>query len=169
MSVARVAGRGAVDVTPGGLVVEGRILGAESAIPWWASLGVLAVGLLVARLVPNAERVLTPATVLVVGGILWFRYRAEFGMAGAFTVPWSDVEHVVRMPSAPGVVAVVLSRPLAGPGTPEQIFFGPTEGPETFLAALRAAAPAHLTWDTESAGRALAAPTPSDDAPGDEE
>lgn len=155
MSAARVGGRGVVEISGRGLVVQGRILGADSPIPSWASLVVLGLGLLVSLVVPNAERILTPATILVVGGILWFRYRSEFGQDGSFDVTWADVEHVVRLPSAPHVVAVVLARPLAGPGTPEQFFFAPTEGIDLFVAALRAAAPPHLTWDLESAERPL--------------
>lgn len=157
MAAARVAGRGSVDVNGGGITVDGRIVGGESPIPPWASLAVLGAGLLISALVPHAERILPPATVLVVGVILWFRYRAEFGVAGAFHVPWAEVEHVVRLPSAPDVVGIVFARPLAGAGTPEQVFFAPTAGVEPFVASLRAAAPAHLTWDLESAAARLAA------------
>jgi hypothetical protein len=151
MGAARVSGRGSIEVTGGVLAVEGRILGAESPIPSWASLVVLGVGVLISALVPHAERILTPATVVAVAAILWVRYRAEFGLSGVFRVPWADVEHVVRMPSAPDVVAIVLARPLAGAGTPEQFFFAPAGGVDPFVHALQRSAPAHLGWDLRSA------------------
>jgi hypothetical protein len=163
MAASRVAGRGSVDVTGGGVTVDGRIVGGESPIPPWASLAVLGAGLLISALVPHAERFLPPATVVVVGVILWFRYRAEFGVVGAFHVPWAEVEHVVRLPSAPDVVGIVFARPLAGAGSPEQVFFAPAAGVEPFVATLRAAAPGHLTWDLESAATGSAQQSGADE------
>src|SRR5687767_7660828 len=84
MGAARVTGRGVVHVSADGLTVEGTIFGAGPQISPWASLLVLLCGLCISAFVPHAERVLTPATVLVVGGIIWLRYRSEFGQSGTF-------------------------------------------------------------------------------------
>jgi hypothetical protein len=157
MGAARVTGRGVVHVSADGLTVEGTIFGAGPQISPWASLLVLLVGLAISAYVPHAERVLTPATVLVVAGIIWLRYRAEFGQSGTFAVRWPEVEHVVRLASSPDVLAVVLSRPLGGRGSPEQIFFAPAGGVEPMVEAIREFAPATVTIDVESGLR----PSPS--------
>jgi hypothetical protein len=153
MGAARVTGRGVVHVSSDGLTVEGTIFGAGPQISPWASLLVLICGLCISTFVPNAERVLTPATVLVVGGIVWLRYRAEYGQSGTFAVRWPEVEHVVRLASSPDVVAVVLARPLGGRGSPEQVFFAPAGGVEQMVEAIREFGPSTLTVDVESAMR----------------
>ena len=151
IGASRMGGRGTLDVSAGGLAFEGTILGASPVVPMWASVAVLCLGVAFSSAVPHAEVYLAPATVLIVGSILWLRYRAEYGRTGVFRVPWSEVEHVVRLPSAPDVVAFVFSRPIAGGRTPEQVFFAATEGLDALVGAVREDAPGALTIDVESA------------------
>jgi hypothetical protein len=162
MGAARVTGRGVVHVSADGLTVEGTIFGAGPQISPWASLLVLLCGLCISVFVPHAERVLTPATVLVVGGIVWLRYRSEFGQSGTFAVRWPEVEHVVRLASSPDVLAVVLSRPLGGRGSPEQVFFAPAGGVESMVEAIREFAPSTLTMDVDSGLRPSPASQPDE-------
>jgi hypothetical protein len=150
MSIPRVVGKGTVETGPSGLKVEGKVLSAvptPSRTAW--SLLLLAV-VLVAAFVPDSERILVPAMVLAVGGAMFLHWRAEYGLAGGFEVPWSDVEHVVRLASARDVVAIVFTRPARGWGSPEAVYFEPSLGVEAVGAALRADAPAALTMDLES-------------------
>lgn len=151
LGASRMGGRGTVAVSAGGLAFEGTILGASPVVPMWASVAVLCIGVAFSSLVPHAERYLTPATGVIVSAIVWLRYRAEYGRTGVFRVPWSEVEHVVRLASAPDVMAFVFAHPIAGGRTPEQVFFSATEGIETLVRAVRDDAPPALTIDVESA------------------
>lgn len=160
---ARVTGRGELHLSDAGLAIDAELQGTSSRIPAWSSLVVLGVGAAISALVPHAERILTPATVAIVAGFMWMRYRAEYGVASRFVVAWSGVEHVVRMQSAPDVVAFVLAGPIAGRGTPEQVYFAPADGVDALFAEVRAAAPAHLSLDPGDARPAEPAAAPPDD------
>jgi hypothetical protein len=160
VGIARVVGRGSVSVSAGGLVFEGRATRAPVVPP-----GVLAAAgaalILVGALVPGSERVVVP---LLLGGTLlavWMGWRSEYGSPGRFEVPWSGIEHVVRLPADHDVVAIVLSGALAGAGSPEQVYFAPSNGVLAFVEALREAAPA-LSVDLDSALREPPAPPDGD-------
>lgn len=76
-------------------------------------------------------------------------------------VPWSDVEHVVRMPAQPEVVCFVLQRPVGRSRGPETLFFAPgTEDVTRFLASVRSLGPAGLPIDASSA--LLPSPVPDE-------
>ncbi|MEQ1504499.1 MAG: hypothetical protein ABMB14_19835 [Myxococcota bacterium] len=145
IAVPRVAGRGAIGVSADGLVVDGTVFGSAWTVSPWAAFAVVVVGLAISSLVPHAERVLTPATTILALGLIWLRYRADFGRTATFRLGWTDVEHVVRLPADPSVVAFVLARPLSGWGSPEQLFFAPTGGVDGLVDALRSEAPASLS------------------------
>ena len=143
----RVAGRGFLHVTEGGLTVEGAVVDAPTFQTWRVSLGLLAVAVLAVAFVDNPTHILGPVTVAALLLYFWSRFRSEYGHQGSFAVPWSDVEHVVRLPADPEVVGFVLARPLGAAGTPEQVFFAPTQGVEALIDALRADGPASLPID----------------------
>lgn len=151
IGAARVSGRGSIQVSEAGLAFEGTIHGGGPPVSPLISLLLLAAGLAIFALVPSAERALAPLTALAAALLLWLRYRADFGRSGTFSLSWSEIEHAVRLASAPDVLAIVLSRPISGRGSPEQVFFSPTLGVEELVAAMREHAPQALTIDTESA------------------
>jgi hypothetical protein len=91
--------------------------------------------------------VLGPLTALALLLYFWGRFRSESGQHASYAVPWSDVEHVVRLPSDPEVLGFVLARPIGAEGTPEQVFFAPTAGVDTLIDALRADGPPSLPID----------------------
>ena len=149
MSAARVTGKGTIEATEAGLRVDARVLSAMPGVPRWAlSLFVLLV-VLVATFVPESQLVLVPLTAVVVGAFGWLYWRAEYGQAQLFEVPWAKVEHVVRLASARDVAAIVLSSPVRGWGSPETLYFAPALGVEALAAAMKHA-PAHVTVDLES-------------------
>lgn len=150
MSVPRVTGKGSIETTPTGLVVEGKVLSAvpqPSRLTW--SL-ILLVVVVVAYVVPSSERVLVPAMAVFVAIAAFLHWRAEYGLAGGFVVPWQDVEHVVRLGSARDVVAILFRRPVRGWGSPEAVYFEASLGPEAVGAAFRADAPPSVTMDLDS-------------------
>ena len=158
MGVARAVGRGVVTVSPTGLSIEGRVTRAPPLPP--ALLGGVGVGLvLVGAIAPGAERVVLPLLLVATLGGVWMGWRAEYGASGRFEMPWSSVEHVVRLPADPDVVAILFAGPLAGTGSPEQVYFAPSNGIEALAAALREGAPA-LTIDLDSALREAPEPEP---------
>jgi hypothetical protein len=167
LEAARLSGRGMLEVGPAGLAFDGALQGVESRIPSWAWLAVLAVAAAGSVVIPDGEQVLMPGAVLVVGVLMWLRFRSDVGVAGVHSVPWSQVEHVVRLPSSPDTLAFVLTGPVAGHGSPEQVYFAPTAGIEDLVDALRSAGPASLTIDTASAEEAD--PAPADDESEDED
>jgi hypothetical protein len=137
MSAARVAGPGSIEVKADGLRVRGPLVDvAPSANPAWLVLFLLAIAVLVAAFVPRSERILTPFVTVVVLGWAWFRFRNSRGRSRTMDIPWSNVEHVVRMPADPDVLGIVLSGPVAGRGTPEQLFFAPAGGVDDLVVAL---------------------------------
>lgn len=151
MSLPRVIGKGSIETTASGLKVEGRVL---SAVPQPSRLtgSVLLLGVvLIAVFVPDSERLLVPAMVVVVGIGLFLHWRAEYGMSGGFEVPWSDVDHVVRLASARDVVAILFTGPVKGWGSPEAVYFQPSLGVEAVGVAFRSDGPAGVSMDLESA------------------
>jgi len=130
MSAARVAGPGTLELNRTGLRVRGAIVDAAPPVanPAWIVLLLLGVALLVAAFVPHSERFLTPFVTVVTLGWMGWRFANSRGRTRTFDVPWSMVEHVVRMPADPDVLGIVLSGPVAGRGTPEQLFFAPSGG-----------------------------------------
>jgi hypothetical protein len=151
LGTARMAGRGSVEVTSGGLALDGTIVGGSPPLPVWASLVVAVVGTAIAASVPAFQNPVMAVTILAVGGILWLRFRAEGGRHGIFRVPWAEVEHVVRLASNPDVVAFVFAHPIDGARSPDQVFFAATAGVDALVDELRADAPPSLTIDVESA------------------
>lgn len=71
------------------------------------------------------------------------------------------MDHVVRMQTPPDVVAFVLTGPIAGRGTPEQVYFAPKDGVEALFDALKAAAPPTVTVDTGTDRREVPETAPS--------
>lgn len=160
MGVARVNGRGTLTATTMGLQVEGRVTRAPPVSP--GLLGAVGFALLsIGALVPGAEPVAVP---LLIGGTLagvWMAWRSEYGAAGRYDVPWAQVEHVVRLPADHDAVAILFSGPFAGPGSPEQVYFAPSNGVDALATALRDAAP-DLPIDLESALREVLSPVDPD-------
>ena len=164
MELPRVTGKGSIETTPSGLKVEGKVLSAvpkPSRLVW--SLLLLGV-VLIAAFVPSSERVLVPAMTLAVGVAAYLHWRAEYGLAGGFEVPWTDVEHVVRLASARDVVAILFTRPVKGWGSPEAVYFEASLGAEAVGAAFRADAPETVTMDLDSGLEESPLRTGSDDA-----
>ena len=149
MGAARVTGVGTVDALREGLVVEGRMLSAPPVPRVAFGLGFLAA-VLVGAMVPGGDLVAVPALLALGAAVAWVAWRTEIGVHGRHVVPWPSVEHVVRLPSDHDVVAIVLAGPVAGAGTPEQVYFAPSLGVEALAAALREHVPG-LTVDLESA------------------
>lgn len=143
----RVAGKGFLHVSESGLTVEGAIIDAPSFPTWRVSVGLLLLAVIVSLFVDRPTHILGPLTALALLTWFWARFRAEQGHRGSYAVPWSEVEHVVRLPSDPEVLGFVLAGPLAREGTPEQVFFAPTAGVEALIDALRADGPAALPID----------------------
>jgi hypothetical protein len=160
MGVARVSGPGAVTVAAQGLRVEGRV-SVSPPVPRSVLLVLGAALLLAGALVPGADRVALPLLVLGTLGAVWMAWRAEYGARGNVEVPWSAIEHVVRLPADHEVVAIVLSGPLSGRGSPEQLYFAPSNGVDALVASLEDHAPPTLSIDLHSA---LRDPGPAVDA-----
>jgi hypothetical protein len=137
MSAARVAGRGSIELTAKGLRVRGALVDSAPPIanPAWVVLLLLGVALLVAAFVPHSEWFLTPFVTVVTLGWMGWRFANSRGRSRTLDVPWTVIEHVVRMPADPEVLGIVLSRPIAGRGTPEQIFFAPAGGVDELVVA----------------------------------
>jgi len=143
----RVSGRGFLGVSGRGLTVEGAIADAPVFATWAIPLVLLAVAVAVVVFVDRPTQVLGPLSAAAMVWYFWSRFRSETGRHGSYAVPWSDVEHVVRLPSDPEVLGFVLARPLGPPGSPEQVFFAPTVGIDALIDALRADGPASLPID----------------------
>lgn len=147
----RVSGRGTLDVSSQGLVVEGQILDVPPFPLWKVTVPLAVAALIVFFVVDRPTHILGPMTMVALLLYFWSRFRAEYGSHGRHAIPWHMVEHVVRMPADPDVIGLVLARPLAGDGTPEQVFFAPTQGVEHLVVVIRANGPTALTIDLESA------------------
>jgi hypothetical protein len=150
MGVARVAGTGALEVSPQGLTVEGRIAGTPG-VPRVALFAAAFVLLMIGALVPGSDRVVLPVLVLGTLGAVFSAWRSEHGRHGSHAVPWAAVEHVALLPADPEVVVIVLSAPLAGTGSAEQVYFAPSNGIEAFVETFRTHAPPVVSSDFESA------------------
>ncbi len=161
LGAARVAGPGSLIVEEGQLRVEGRV-SAEPPLSRTALAVAGGVLLLVGAVVPGADRVVLPVLGLGTAVGVWWTWRSEVGVHGVHEVEWSRVEHVARLPGDPDVVAIVLSGPLAGRGTPEQLYFAAANGAEALVAALRESGPRGLSMDVESALREPVAPVDAD-------
>ena len=150
LAIARVTGPGVIEVTEAGLRIDGRV-SSVSRVP----RGVLVaagVGLLVlGAVVPGGERPASAALLALVAWGVWITFRSEYGWRGVHAVAWAQVEHVARLPADPDVVAIVLSAPIAGAGSPEQVYFAPSNGVEWLAEALRALGPPGLSMDLDSA------------------
>ena len=149
ISAARVVGPGHLGVGPEGLEIDGRMMTAP-LVPR-AALSILAlVGVLASALVPSFNEVAMVATlgIAALGG--WLYWRSEFGVRTTRRVPWTAVEHVVRLQSDPDVVAVVLEEPVGGLGTPESVYFAATLGAPALADALAEHAPGSVSLDLDS-------------------
>lgn len=152
VSAPRLSGRGVLVVSSSGLTVEGDLVDVAPPIPWWRlGVPVVAVAVAFAFRSDNPGQILGPVVMAALLLYFWSRFRAEFGQSGAFEVPWSAIEHVVRLPADPEVLGFVLAGPIGRAGTPEQVFFAPVAGVESLAAAILEAAPSSLSVDLESA------------------
>lgn len=160
IGAARVSGPGSIEVSTSSLRVDGRVASAPP-ISRTALLAAGAALLLVGVVFPGADRVALPLLLLGTLGGVWLSWRSEYGVRGVHEVPWSRVEHVARLPADPEVLAIVLAGPVAGLGSPEQLYFAAANGADQLVAALREHAPAGLSMDLDSA---LREPPPGDEA-----
>jgi hypothetical protein len=142
MSAARVSGPGSLEVSTSGLRIRGSIVDAAPGVhPAYLVVPLLTVAVLAALFVPHSERFLTPFVTVVTAGWLLWRFRNSRGRRRTIDLPWAQIEHVVRMPADPEVLGIVLTGPVDGAGTPEQLFFAPVGGVEELVVTLVAEGP----------------------------
>lgn len=141
ISFPRLVGAGALGLSDQGLEVSATAVDLPSPIPMGLGLaGLLLIGA-AAGLVFDPGRVV--GLVILVAFVAWSyqTWRQEYGVTSKRHLAWTEIEHAAHLASDREVVAVVLRHPLYGAGTPDALFFAPTEGIEELLAALRHHAP----------------------------
>jgi hypothetical protein len=165
IEMARVQGPGWVSLEPSGLTVHGRVVDAPERIPSRP------LALAVAMSAVAGASAFGPPEIWMLGGgalALWLALRPAMKGATSFTMPWSEVTHVVQMPATPDTVCFVLEKPLGGPGAPEAFFFAPIdEDVPRFVSELRKVAPPSVAIDDESAH--LPSPVADEDEDEDED
>lgn len=137
----RLSGPGSLAVGADGIALQGTALDLPAPVPMGLALaGLLALGAAAATVFEPGRVV---GLVILVAFVAWsiHTWRREYGVAGTHRIPWAGVEHAAHLGSDREVVVVSLRDPLHGAGTPDALFFAPTEGIEALLEAIRAHAP----------------------------